>query len=90
MTPTIIKNVRGRDIPPQWMKNVGGRPDQIFTLIITPEIKPGEKMAINESLSKRNMIFDMLEGVSGCESSEEWISLIKTSHKNSSVKTDFQ
>ncbi len=90
MTPMIIKNVKSRDIPPRWLGNARGYEEQTFTLIITPERKPGSKAGINKSVSERNRIFDMLEGVSDSESSEEWIALVKAAHKNASLKAEIE
>ncbi|QTA82603.1 Uncharacterized protein dnl_49810 [Desulfonema limicola] len=87
MPTTIIKNIRAEDIPFQWLKDIKGKTNQTFTIIIRPEgiILPEESPA-----QRRNRMMKMLEGNNGDESSEEWIQLIKSSRTISPLKTDFE
>ncbi|SLM28427.1 hypothetical protein MTBBW1_1330013 [Desulfamplus magnetovallimortis] len=39
MPTGMIDNVRGRSLPPEWLEQIGGRPDQTFQIII--KVKPG-------------------------------------------------
>ncbi len=72
MATTVLKNIPGRDIPPQWVEKIKENPDQTFTVFIHPEGRiPKDRR--DSSVSRRNRILKMLEGNSGNESSEKWI-----------------
>lgn len=89
MPTTIIKHIQGRDIPAQWTKDVKENLDQTFTLIIRAEGKH-RKPYDKGRLKRRNHIFDLLEGGSGHESSEEWIEMIKSSRTVSPLRANFE
>ncbi len=87
MAKTVLRNIPGRDIPPQWLESNNGQIDQTYILIIQPE---KEFLQTSESnRQNRNKVFDLLEGVSGNESSEEWIDLIKSLRTKSPLKAKF-
>ncbi len=89
MSGTIIRHIMGKDIPPRWFGDIKADPNQVFTIIIKSENKPDISDGFTFSRKNRNRIFDLLEGDSGNESSEEWIRLIKSARTVSPLKADF-
>ncbi|QTA86409.1 hypothetical protein [Desulfonema magnum] len=86
MPTTIIKHIRGTDIPLQWAEKIKENLAQSFTVTIVPDGKPSEI----SSRTERNRIFDLLEGTSGTEISEDWIDLLKSSRTVSPLKSNFK
>jgi len=78
----------------QWLDCMKDR-IQIHSDIISPTMDEDETERIGKlpkcsSVGKRNYIFDLLEGTSGDEVSEEWISSIKFSRTVSPLKDHFK
>lgn len=90
MKTTVIKNIPGKEIPSHWKEKIDESLEQNFTIIIRPEGRHPKIQKDASSFHRRNHVLKILEGTTGSESSEEWISLIKEARTNSPLKTEFE
>ena len=82
MTPITVEHIKGKEIPPSWVREGKVNPEEFFRVIFEPEpiVSP----------EKRNRLLDLLENFTGDENSEEWIEKIKSAGTRSELKVSIE
>ena len=78
MTPITVEHIKGKEIPPSWIREGRVNPEESFRVILEPEPVASPK--------ERNRLLDLLESFTGEEDSEEWIEKIKSARTRSELK----
>ena len=82
MTPITVEHIKGKEIPPSWIREGRVNPEESFRVILEPEPVASPK--------ERNRLLDLLESFTGEEDSEEWIEKIKSARTRSELKVPME
>ena len=82
MTPITVEHIKGKEIPPAWIREGKVNPEESFRVILEPEPVASPK--------ERNRLLDLLESFTGEEDSEEWIEKIKSARTRSELKVPME
>ncbi len=81
-TPITVEHIKGKEIPPSWIREGKVNPEESFRVILEPEPVV--------SSEKRNRLLDLLESSTGEEDSEKWIKKIKSAKTRSELKVPME